>query len=148
MKTIAKAMIAILTLVSVSFVNVCNASASNDPSSSSSNKGAVVTSRSSNHTSHVNYVADYYDNVSANATDTYQVRLRAGQTFSFHLIGDGDTDLDIRVYDWNNNLVYSGTDHTVNGHCTITPSWSGQYTIKIMNRGNVFNSYRFWIQRR
>ena len=56
-------------------------------------------------------------------------------------VGDGDTDLDLYIYDGNGNLVCSDTDLSDRTYCGWTPRWTGAFTIKIVNRGRVYNRY-------
>lgn len=82
-----------------------------------------------------------YGTVSAGGTDWYTVAFRAGELAIVTVIGDGDTDLDLYVYDANGNLIDSDTDYTDNCVCTWTPRWTGNFRIKIVNRGRVYNRY-------
>ena len=55
--------------------------------------------------------------------------------------GDGDTDLDLYVYDENGNLITSDTDYTDDCYVRFCPKWTGPFRIKIVNRGGVYNNY-------
>ena len=79
--------------------------------------------------------------VEAHDYDIYNVTFRSGETAIVTVIGDGDTDLDLYVYDSNGNLIDSDNDYTDNCVCTWTPRWTGNFRIKIVNRGNVYNRY-------
>lgn len=79
--------------------------------------------------------------VNAGGTDVYNVSFRGGELAIVTVIGDGDTDLDLYVYDNNGNLIDSDTDYSDNCVCTWTPRWTGNFRIKIVNRGRVYNSY-------
>ncbi len=57
------------------------------------------------------------------------------------LSGDGDTDLDLYIYNSSGDLVDSDTDNTDDCVCGWSPSSSSYYTIKIVNRGAVYNAY-------
>ena len=57
------------------------------------------------------------------------------------VVGDGDTDLDLYVYDQNGNLIDKDVDYTDNCVCTFVPRWTGLFVIKIVNRGSVYNRY-------
>ena len=54
--------------------------------------------------------------------------------------GDGDTDLDVYVYDEDGNLVASD-DECCEGGIAWTPCRIGKFTIKVINRGSVYNCY-------
>lgn len=79
--------------------------------------------------------------VEARSTDSYNIRFRANELAIVTVVGDGDTDLDLYVYDNNGNLIDSDTDYTDNCVCTWTPRWTGNFRIRVVNRGNVYNQY-------
>ena len=82
-----------------------------------------------------------YSSVNAGATDVYNVTFRGGELAMVVVVGDGDTDLDLYIYDNNGNLIKSDTDYSDDCVCTWTPRWTGNFRIKIKNRGNVYNKY-------
>lgn len=84
------------------------------------------------------YVVDV---VSANSYDLYRHTFRASEEAIVICIGDGDTDLDLYVYDENYNLIDKDDDYTDDCICTFTPSWTGTFYIKIVNRGRIANRY-------
>lgn len=73
--------------------------------------------------------------------DTYQVKFWANELAEVIVIGDGDNDLDLYIYDSNGNLIASDTDYTDQCVCRWVPSWTGTFTIKIVNRGAVYSNY-------
>ena len=79
--------------------------------------------------------------VNAGATDVYNVSFRGGELAMVIVVGDGDTDLDLYVYDNNGNLIARDADYTDDCVVTWTPRWTGNFKIKIVNRGRVYNSY-------
>ena len=82
------------------------------------------------------------DTVQANGTDAYTVAFRANEVTRVRLTGDGDTCLELRVYDENGNLVAGDTAGFGDARqVLITPKWTGKFTIKIRNIGNVYNRY-------
>ena len=81
------------------------------------------------------------DSVNANHTDRYTISFRGGEEAIVIVNGDGDTDLDLFIYDENGNFITSDTDSTDNCVCTFNPRWTGPFTIKIKNYGNVYNRY-------
>ena len=84
------------------------------------------------------YVTDV---VSANSYDLYRHTFRAHEEAIVICIGDGDTDLDLYIYDENYNLIDKDDDYTDDCVCTFTPSWTGTFYIKIVNRGRLANCY-------
>ena len=88
-----------------------------------------------------NSVTSHTDIVKANHTDNYRIYFYRGEEAEVLVIGDGDTDLDLYVYDDNGNLVASDTDFSDNCYVSWTPRRSGYFTVKIKNLGNVPNCY-------
>ena len=82
-----------------------------------------------------------YGTVGAGSTDVYNITFRGGELAMVIVIGDGDADLDVYVYDNNGNLITSDTDYSDDCVCSWTPRWTGNFKIKIKNRGNVYNNY-------
>ena len=79
--------------------------------------------------------------VSAGCTDTWTCRFRGGEVAYVVVSGDGDTDLDLYVYDENGNFITSDTDYSDDCVVSFTPRWTGLFYIKIKNRGRVYNRY-------
>src|SRR5262245_670868 len=82
------------------------------------------------------------ETVPATTTDVYTVTLRGQEATRIRVSGDGDTCLELRVYDEFGNLVASdtlglGDDRMV----LITPKWTGQFKVKVANLGKVSNKY-------
>jgi hypothetical protein len=55
--------------------------------------------------------------------------------------GDGDTDLDLYVYDDNGNLIAKDDDYSDDCLVRFMPRWTGHFTIKVVNRGKYANRY-------
>jgi flagellar motor protein MotB len=79
--------------------------------------------------------------VMAYDTDVYQVVFRGEELAAVAVSGDGDTDLDLYIYDENGNLVAKDDDITDECRCAWVPAFRGPFTIRIKNRGGVYNSY-------
>ena len=82
-----------------------------------------------------------HDAVEAYSTDVYTVKCYGGEVTRVVVDGDGDTDLDLYVYDENGNLIASDTDYTDYCVAAWRPNWTGYFTIRIVNRGSVYNRY-------
>ena len=80
--------------------------------------------------------------VNARATDVYTISFRGWETARITVAGDGDTDLDLYVYDEFGNLIAKDDDNT--DYCVVswTPRFTGPFTVRVVNRGGVYNQYR------
>lgn len=77
-----------------------------------------------------------------NSTDSYaNVNFDGGRYAEVYTEGSGRTNLDLYIYDENGNLVCSDTDSSDIAYCGWTPSWTGPFTIKVINRGGSSNRY-------
>ena len=81
------------------------------------------------------------DTVNANCTDTWTINFRGGQPAYVVVSGDGDTDLDLYIYDENGNFITSDTDSSDDCVVSFNPRWTGKFYIKIKNLGRVYNRY-------
>ncbi len=80
--------------------------------------------------------------VLAHATNTYSsINFRAGEPARIWLTGDGDTDLDLYVYDQNGNRICASLGAWDRESCSWTPRWTGPFTIQVRNLGGVWNAY-------
>jgi hypothetical protein len=77
----------------------------------------------------------------ANRYRTFSVSFYGGQTARVVVSGDGDTDLDLYVYDVFGNLIASDDDELDDCVVSWTPRWTGNFTIKVVNRGIVYNDF-------
>ena len=82
-----------------------------------------------------------YSAVNGNSYTDYTASFVANQLAEILVSGDGDTDLDLYVYDSNGNLIASDTDYSDDCYVRWVPKWTGRYTIRIVNRGPVYNRF-------
>lgn len=71
----------------------------------------------------------------------YYSKFWANELAEVIVVGDGDTDLDVYIYDENGNCIASDTDYTDQCICRWVPSWTGNFTIRVVNRGTVYNDF-------
>jgi hypothetical protein len=83
----------------------------------------------------------HQDTVRARSTDQYRLTFRGQEPAVIAVAGDGDTDLDLYVYDENGHAICSDTDATDRMVCRWNPIWTGEFVIRIANLGNVYNRY-------
>ena len=81
------------------------------------------------------------DTVRAHGTDVYEIQFAGGRLAEVLLSGDGDTDLDLFVYDEYGNEVCSDVSFDDQEYCSWRPRWTGFFTIEIENLGGVYNVY-------
>jgi|HubBroStandDraft_6_1064221.scaffolds.fasta_scaffold2074856_1 hypothetical protein len=81
------------------------------------------------------------DEVFPFATDTYQIVFSGGDLARIGVIGDGSTNLSLYVYDDDGNPIVSDRDSDDDKLVQWTPRRTGQFTVKIVNRGPVENDY-------
>jgi len=79
--------------------------------------------------------------VAARGTDSYTIKFWRGELAEIYLSGDGDTDLDLYVYDESGNLIDWDDDYTDDCYVSWVPRWTGSYVVKVVNRGRVYNRY-------
>ncbi|MBL8851849.1 MAG: hypothetical protein JNG89_19410 [Planctomycetaceae bacterium] len=79
--------------------------------------------------------------VNANSSVSYMTTFHGGELAEVIIMGDGDTDLDLFVYDENGNLVASDTDTLDFCVCQWTPNWTGEFTVVVTNLGSVYNQF-------
>ena len=81
------------------------------------------------------------DRVSAGDIEYFTYHATAGVPASILVIGDGDTDLDLYVFDANANLITEDTDNLDVCLCEWTATYTGQYYVAVKNWGNVYNEF-------
>ncbi len=79
--------------------------------------------------------------VNAGSTDIYNVEFRGGELAEVAISGDGDTDLDIYVYDEYGNSIATDTSYGDTGHVSWYPRWTGGFRVEVRNNGMVYNQY-------
>ena len=73
--------------------------------------------------------------------DTYNILFNAGTVCNVAVVGDGDTDLDLYVYDLNGNLICSDVSYSDNCLVSFIPYYTTTFKIKVVNRGAIYNNY-------
>lgn len=84
----------------------------------------------------------HQDTVLPGGTDVYSVVYNGGQLAEAGIAGDGETDLDLFVYDENDHLVCRSAGSSDREYCRWWPRWTGPFRIEIQNLGAVANLYR------
>lgn len=79
--------------------------------------------------------------VAAYGTDRYESVFFGGEVAIVTVVGDGDTDLDLFVYDDNGSLIISDEGSTDVAGVSFVPSFTRRYTVLVKNLGSVYNAY-------
>lgn len=79
--------------------------------------------------------------VRARGTDVFNLVFNGGYTAELGISGDGDTDLDLYVYDENGNLICRSTRYGDDEYCRWNPRWTGPFRVEVRNLGYVPNRY-------
>lgn len=103
--------------------------------------GQVENDAAGSHRGAVNGPRRGYYAVSAGCYNDFDVSFVKGYLAEVLVSGDGDTDLDLYVYDSNGNLIAADTDYTDDCYVNWIPAWTGKFTIRVVNRGRVYNNY-------
>lgn len=93
------------------------------------------------HRGNINGPCRDYAAVNGGSYVDYTASFVANQLAEVLVSGDGDTDLDLYVYDSNGNPIASDTDYSDDCYVRWVPAWTGRYTIRIVNRGPVYNRF-------
>jgi len=79
--------------------------------------------------------------VFANSSYTDYILFEGGTIAEVLISGDGDTDLDLYIYDENGNFIAKDDDYSDDCLVRFVPKWTGSFKIKVINRGRVYNDY-------
>src|SRR5215467_189079 len=83
----------------------------------------------------------------ANSVHTFTRYFRRGETISVSVDGDTTTDLDVYVYDPFGRRVATDDDYTDQCYVDFNAYVTGAYTIRVVNRGQVYNDYNITFDR-
>jgi len=83
----------------------------------------------------------HHDQVYARHYDDFAVNFYAGELARVAVVGDGDTDLDLYIYDANGNLIVADTDYSDRCLVQFVPRWTGTFRVRVVNNGYVSNRY-------
>lgn len=77
-------------------------------------------------------------------TKIYTSTFYAGDRVEIGVSGDGNTDLDLYVYDNQGRLVAKDDDRTDECRVHLVIYRTSQWTIKVVNRGRYYNAFDIW----
>lgn len=78
--------------------------------------------------------------VARGTNDVYRITFRGGERATVVASGDGDSDLDLHVFDENGREICNDVDATDQLVCSWTPRWTGSFLVQIRNLG-ISNQY-------
>lgn len=73
------------------------------------------------------------ETVGGGRTDVYKIGFVGGEDAGVAVSSDGNSDIDLYVYDENDNLVCKSESYGDKESCTWNPRWTGMFKIKIKN---------------
>jgi hypothetical protein len=81
------------------------------------------------------------DRVSARAYDDFAINFRGGELARVAVVGDGDTDVDLYIYDQNGNEITRATGPGSTCLAEFVPRWTGPFRVRVVNLGYVYTDY-------
>lgn len=81
------------------------------------------------------------DSVNARSYDDYAISFYGGEVARIAVVGDGDTDVDLYVYDENGHLIAKDDDRTAECVVEFVPRWTGPFRVRVVNNGYVYSNY-------
>lgn len=103
----------------------------------------LMTTGSALQAGNLNGPTHFHDVVQAHSSQVYYFRFCNHECAEITCIGDGDTDLDLYVYDAHGNLVAYDLNYTDHSHVHFFPHCSGYYRVEVRNLGCVWNAFHF-----
>jgi hypothetical protein len=89
--------------------------------------------------------ASHADRIPAGGKHEFRdVKFQGGVSAAVYIEGDGDSNLDLFVYDELENEICSGAGYSDRELCRWTPRWTGPFRIEVRNAGAVINQYRLF----
>lgn len=83
----------------------------------------------------------HVDTVNRRTNDIFNVVFNGGEAAYVGISGDGDTDLDLYIFDENGNLICRSVRAGDDEGCSFRPRWTGRFRIEVRNLGDVYNRY-------
>lgn len=81
------------------------------------------------------------DSVAARSYDDFVISFYGGQVARVGVVGDGDTDIDLIVYDQNGHEIARDTDPSSECLVQFVPRWTGPFRVRVINNGYVYSNY-------
>jgi hypothetical protein len=79
--------------------------------------------------------------VRSRGTDLFNITFNGGELARVAVSGDGDSDLDLFIFDENGNLICRADSRSDDEICRWNPRWTGPFRIEVRNLG-VANQYQ------
>jgi len=88
------------------------------------------------------YGSGFYDGyINGGINLYYDEAFYGGEQAVVTLEGHNPSDIDLWIYDEYGNLICSSTGYSSYESCTWTPSWTGDFTIRVENEGHPQGTY-------
>jgi hypothetical protein len=79
--------------------------------------------------------------IAGHASDLYIETFAGGEVAAVLVKGDGNSDLDLFVYDENGNLIIYDDSKGDEAYCEWVPKWTGPFQLKVKNAGGAGVAY-------
>jgi len=86
-----------------------------------------------------------YDKIGADGQMTYTIAFEANKLAEVLVCGDGDTNLDLYVYDQNNELIVSDEGYSDDCYVRFVPKHTVNFNVVVKNRGQVYNRFELLV---
>ncbi len=73
--------------------------------------------------------------VKGGSADQFVMKFVGGEPAAIQISGDGDSTLDLYVFDENGNRVCAVVGRGDDAICRWNPKWTGPFTVRVVNRG-------------
>jgi len=81
------------------------------------------------------------DVVYGRSYNDYVVAFKKGIIAQVGVSGNGNSDLDLYIYDENGNVIVADTDYSDDCYVSWYPRWTGNYLIRVVNTGTYRNYF-------
>ena len=86
-------------------------------------------------------VIEHVDTVRPRAYDDFVISFYAGEVARVAVVGDGNTDVDLFVFDQNGHEIARDDDRSAECVVQFTPRWTGPFRVRVVNNGYTASNY-------
>lgn len=83
----------------------------------------------------------HYDTIKPYSTDSYRIAFEGNEPADIIVTGDGDSNLDLYVYDSTGQLIERDNSLVYDCHVSFVPTETAEFIVKVRNLGRMPNCY-------